>query len=125
MTISPEKRSEINQKNGRNRWKNHVPKEKKYGDLPKASDWSGRRVRLRAGYHARGGVYIPQGTEMTVIKAYGGLDLVKAENCPYCGCGQRNIVDRVPYDQVRLIPDCYANDIQETMQADEQGFEPV
>lgn len=151
--MKPEKRSEVNRQNANKRWKDHVPKQQvsKFGQLPKATDWSGRNVRLKGAVWARNGVRIPKGTEMSVVRVYGGLTLAKAENCPCCGCGRRDIVDRVPYDQVELVhvcehgledcvmtgphmeSECHTVEMAEamenealrfeTMQPDEQGFE--
>ncbi len=75
----------------------------KFGEMAKAADWQGRRVRLRAAFTARTGALLPVGTEMEVIRAYGGLKLGKVHTCPLCGCGPREIIDRVPYNQVYLV----------------------
>lgn len=65
----------------------------------KASDWTGRRVRARRRLGNSLGA-VPAGTELTVRRKYGGLELV-TDPCPACGVELR--ITRVPVDDVELV----------------------
>ena len=71
----------------------------KYGEMKKAGDWVGKKVRLKRDLQNKVAKF-PKGSICTVNYAYAGLDLTG----PKCSkCGVSIFIRKVPYGAVETV----------------------